>query len=339
MPGTNSKPVASDAVPQAPSTTDLSRRERRRQRRRAEREQGSGVWYPRWYWPSFATPGTIWLAVLFILPFYVVLSIAFGTVGPVFREPLPVYQPWWWSFSQFGGVLRTIVGPDAFRQNAYVRTFEYVAIASLLCLVLGYTIAYFVARYGGRRKSLFLVLLIAPFWISYLMRMYAWNSLLQEDGFVNDFLRIVHIAPQPINWIGGKPITVVLGLVYGYIPYMILPLYAALDRIQQSMLEAGRDLGASPAQTFARVTLPMSKPAILAGIVIVTLPMFGDYYTNDLLSNSPKTSMIGNLIDASLGSPGQGPLAASLVLTLVIILMVPMLYYLRATKRAAEEAA
>jgi spermidine/putrescine transport system permease protein len=277
--------------------------------------------------------------VLFILPFYVVLSIAFGTVDPVFRNPLPVYQPWWWSFSQFGDVVRTIVGPDAFRQNAYIRTFEYVAAASVVCLFLGYAVSYFVARYGGRRKSLFLVLLIAPFWISYLMRMYAWNSLLQDDGFVNDFLRLTHIAPQPINWIGGKPITVILGLVYGYIPYMILPLYAALDRIQQSMLEAGRDLGASPAQTFLRVTLPMSKPAILAGVVIVTLPMFGDYYTNDLLSNSPKTSMIGNLIDASLGNPGQGPLAASLVLTLVIILMVPMLYYLRATKRAAAEAA
>jgi spermidine/putrescine transport system permease protein len=124
---------------------------------------------------------------------------------------------------------------------------------------------------------------------------------------------------------------VVLGLVYGYVPYMILPLYGFLDRIQQSLLEAGRDLGASPARTFMRVTLPLSRQAILAGVVIVTLPMFGDYYTNNLLSNSPKTQMVGNLLDNAVNNTGQGPLAAVLVLIIMIILLVPMAYYLRST--------
>jgi ABC-type spermidine/putrescine transport system permease subunit I len=183
---------------------------------------------------------------------------------------------------------------------------------------------------------LFLVLLIAPLWISYLMRMFAWQSLLQGDGYVNDLLVFLHLTGQPINWLEGKGITVILGLVYGYIPYMILPLYASLDRIDASMLEAGRDLGGSPLSTFVRVTLPLSKQAILAGMVIVLLPMFGDYYTNDLLSGNPKTTMIGNLIDNSINSPGEGTQAASLVLVVLVILIIPMLYYLRSTKRAAE---
>jgi spermidine/putrescine transport system permease protein len=130
------------------------------------------------------------------------------------------------------------------------------------------------------------------------------------------------------------PFTVVMGLVYGYIPYMILPLYGFLDRIDQSMLEAGRDLGASPAKTFLRITLPLSKQAILASLVIVSLPMFGDYYTNNLLSGSPKTTMFGNLLDNSMQSTGQGPEAAVLVLFLTFALFIPMLYYLRETNKA-----
>ena len=131
----------------------------------------------------------------------------------------------------------------------------------------------------------------------------------------------------------------ILGLVYGYIPYMVLPLFAGLDRIDGSLLEAARDLGASPLRTFRRVTLPMSKQAILAGMVIVTLPMFGDYFTNNLLSGAPNTSMIGNIIDDSIGTPGQGANAAVLVLIVMVILIVPMLYYVYSTSRASRERA
>jgi ABC-type spermidine/putrescine transport system permease subunit I len=298
-------------------------------------ERAGGVWYPRWFWPSFAAPATLWLIILFALPFYVILAVAFGTVDPIFQNPLPIYQPWWWSFTAFNAMMGKIFGADAYFQAAYVRTFIYVFAASALCLVIGYSVAYFVARYGGRRRAMFLILLIAPFWINYLMRMFAWQSLLEPDGYVNDFLRILPFL-RPRNWLAGEGITVVLGLVYGYIPYMILPLYGQLDRIGQEMLEAGRDLGASPAQTFVRVTLPLSRQAILAGLVIVSLPMFGDYYTNDLLSNSPRTSMIGNLIDNSVLSPGRTAQGASMVLTVMVILIFPMLYYLRSTKRATE---
>jgi ABC-type spermidine/putrescine transport system permease subunit I len=243
-----------------------------------------------------------------------------------------VYQPWWWSFHTFSTTLQKFT-PGGIYVDPLIRTLGYVVAASLICLVIGYAVAYYTARFAGKRRGLILVLLIAPFWISYLMRVYAWQSLLQPDGFINDFLGIFRLAPA--DWLAGKPVTVVLGLVYGYIPFMILPLFGSLDRINQNLLEAGRDLGAGPFQTFRRVTLPLSKPAILAGLVIVSLPMFGDYYTNNLLGTTT-TSMYGNLLDAAVGQAGQGPELGSLTLILVVLVMIPMLYYLRATKRAAE---
>jgi len=296
-----------------------------------------GVHYPRWFWPTFAIPGLIWLLVFFVLPLYTVVSVAFGTVDPIFRGPIPVYQPWWWSTESFEQVIGRFVGDAAFWQPVLIRTFVYVAIASAICLVLGYTVAYYVARYGGRRKALLLVLLISPFWISYLMRIFAWQSLLADDGWVNLILEKLHLISDPVSWRSGMPITVILSLVYGYIPYMILVLFGQLDRINQSLLEAGRDLGASPARTFARVTLPLSKQAILAGVIIVSLPMFGDYYTNDLMGG-PGTRMYGNLIDRAIGQAGQGPRAGALVILLMLFLLIPMAYYLRSTKRAAETA-
>lgn len=290
----------------------------------------SGVWYPRWYWPSFTLPSVLWLAVFFVLPAYVVLSVAFGTVDELFRTPLPVFQPWWWSFDTFTDTVRQFSGDGAYL-DPLIRTLTYVLSASAICLVIGYAVAYYTARHAGRWRGLILVLLVAPFWISYLMRIYAWQSLLQPDGYINDAIGVFGV--DPVAWV-GRPVTVVLGLVYGYIPFMILPLYGYLDRISESLLEAGRDLGASPFQTFRRVTLPMSRPGILAGLVIVSLPMFGDYYTNDLLG-SERTSMFGNLIDNSL-TLNRAPEAGSLVLLLIAIVMIPMLYYLRSTKRASE---
>ena len=306
---------------------------RRRGRKARVSATGRGAWYPSWYWPSFTLPGLIWLTVFFVLPFIVVVAVTFGTVDELFRTPIPVYQPWWWSLDTFTDTLGRFYAGDRIYLDPLIRTLLYVGIASLICLVLGYAVAYYTARHAGKWRGLVLILLISPLWISYLMRIYAWQSLLQPDGYINDILGVFGAAP--VNWLAGNPATVILGLVYGYIPFMILPLFGFLDRIPQSVLEAGRDLGASPGRTFRRVTLPLSKPGILAGLVIVSLPMFGDYYTNDLLGTD-KTSMYGNLIDFSVNTQGQTPEAGALVLFLIAIVMVPMLYYLRATRRAAE---
>jgi spermidine/putrescine transport system permease protein len=295
---------------------------------------GSGVWYPRWFWLSFASPTMLWIAI-FLIPFYVVISVAFGTTD--FFRTLPVYQPWYWSFAGFGDVIGRFLGANAFYRPALIRTLIYVPTVSLICLLIGYGVAYFVARHAGRQRRILIVLLLAPFWINYLMRIYSWQGLLQRKGWINEALIALHLTHTGVNWLEGRSFTVILGLVYGYLPYMIIPLFAQLDRIDTALLEAGRDLGASPTETFRRVTLPLSRQAILAGLVIVSLPMFGDYYTNTLLG-SAKTAMYGNLIDNAVQSPGEGPQAASLVLLLTLFLLIPMLYFLRQSSRSREES-
>jgi ABC-type spermidine/putrescine transport system permease subunit I len=285
---------------------------------------------------ALAVPGIIWLAVLFIVPFYAVLAIAMGKLDQLFEAPVAVWNPLQWSSENVIDVWHDLFGSAAFAGPIVVRTIVYVAIASVLSLAIGYPAAYFVARFAGRRKGLFLVLLIAPFWISYMMRMLAWVDLLQTGGYVNKALGWFGVSP--VNWLGGKPATVVLGLVYGYIPYLILVLYAGLDRIEPSLIEAGRDLGLGRIRTFVRVTLPMSRQPILTGLLITVLPMLGDYFTNQLLSGAASTSMIGNLIEGQLGTPGIEGQGAVLSLMLLLVLVVPMVYYVIATNRSSQVA-
>ena len=221
--------------------------------------------------------------------------------------------------------------------TVFVRTFAYVALSLAGCLLIGYPVAYYLARHAKRSKAILLVLLIIPFWVSYLMRMLAWIGLLLPDGLVNRVLVDVGILSQPYGWLDGQASSVVFALVYGYVPYLILPLYATLDRIDRSVLEAGRDLGGSPISTFLHVTLPLSKNGILAASVLIALPMFGDYYTNDLISNSPKTSMIGNQINLFFQQGTQNAVGASLVIVLSVLLALLMSYYLWVTVRASAE--
>jgi len=290
------------------------------------------------FWILLAAPGILWLAILFIVPFYAVLAIGEGKLNKLFESPVAVYNPLHWSSANLSNVWRDIFGAGSFAGPIVVRTIAYVAIASALCLVIGYPAAYFVSRFAGRRKALFLVLLIAPFWISYMMRMLAWIDLLQTGGYVNKVLTSLHIISTPINWLGGHSFTVILGLVYGYIPYLILVLYAGLDRIDPSLLEAGRDLGLGRLKTFVRVTLPLSRQPILTGMLITVLPMVGDYFTNQLLSGAPNTSMIGNLIEGQLSTPGLEGQGAILSLLLLLVLLGPMIYYVVATNRSSREA-
>jgi ABC-type spermidine/putrescine transport system permease subunit I len=293
------------------------------------------------FWMALAAPGMLWLVLLFIIPFYAALAIGLGQLDRLFETPIAVWNPFGWSLANVINVGKDIAGSTSFAGPIIVRTIVYVAVASLLCLIIGYPAAYFVARFAGRRKGMFLLLLIAPFWISYMMRMLAWIDLLQSNGYVNKTLAFLGLTStaHPINWLGGKSIAVILGLVYGYIPYLILVLYAGLDRIDPALIEAGRDLGLSRARTFLRVTLPLSRQPILTALLITVLPMLGDYYTNQLLSGAASTSMIGNLIQGQLGTPGLEGQGAVLSLLLLLVLLVPMIYYVVATNRSSREAA
>jgi spermidine/putrescine transport system permease protein len=293
----------------------------------------------RLFWAALAAPGIIWLTLLFIVPFYAILAIAGGGLD-IFGNPIPVWNPLNWSNINLSATWRDVAGASAFVGPIILRTLLYVALASLIALLIAYPAAYFVARFAGKRKALFLILLIAPFWISYMMRMLAWIDLLQTDGYVNKALSFLHLISQPVNWLGGLGVTVVLGLVYGYIPYLILVLYAGLDRIDPALIEAGRDLGLGRVRTFVRVTLPLSRQAILTGMLITVLPMLGDYFTNQLLSGTTGTTMFGNVIDDQLTSSGgvlegQGAVFSLLFL---LVLVAPMIYYVVATNRSSRAA-
>jgi ABC-type spermidine/putrescine transport system permease subunit I len=289
-------------------------------------------------WPSLASPGLLWLLLFFLTPFFAILSVAMGRLDPIFHFADPVWNPIAWNPDIFGVVFGDLFGGQV--GEIFLRTIVFVLIASALCLLIGYPVAYYVSRRAGRWKVLLLVLILAPFWINYIMRMFAWQSLLETDGYVNAMLLFLGILNEPRNWLAGHPETVILGLVYGYIPYFILPLFAALDRIDKNLLEAARDLGASPFWTFVKVTLPLSKQGVLAGLVIIMLPMFGDYYTPQFMgfSRAP-IRLIGNEIADRLQQGISEPEGAALTMVLMAFVALLMLYYLISVFRAQREAA
>ena len=299
----------------------------------------------RWTWRVLALPGVAWLTVFFLVAFYAVVAVSFGNQNTL-SEPVPFWNPLDWNVGYMLATLQNVWQGGPFL-TVFVRTFVFVTLALSLSLLIGYPVAYFTARHAGRYRGLVLLLLILPFWINYLMRMLAWVNLLSPDGLATRALSSLgierlfisaHLLTTRGGWLEGQPFTVVMALTYGYLPFLILPLYAALDRIDQRQIEAARDLGASPASAFLRVTLPLSRPGILAGMVLVALPMFGDYYTQDLVSSSTKTSMIGNQIDQLTRQGSSKVVGSCLTLLLATVLLGLMFYYLRSTRRADDRA-
>jgi ABC-type spermidine/putrescine transport system permease subunit I len=284
-------------------------------------------------WALLALPGTAWILVMFVVPVYAIAAVAFGGFDDMVRRPTPEWNPWQWRFGPARDVWQQVTaGP---LRPVALRTGGFVAAATALCLAVGYPVAYYVARHAGRRRVLLLTLLIVPFFTSYVLRMLAWVNLLNpEQGWAASALHAVHAADLFAAlglWDGGEvwlgqPVTVVFGLVYGYVPFFVLPLYAGLERIDEHLIEVARDLGATPRQVFWRVTFPLSLPAATAGLVITALPMFGDYYTNSILSGAANTEMIGNQIELMTRST-QPQRGAALVLMLAAVLLVPIAYH------------
>ena len=313
-------------------------------RRRRVRPEGNSLsyLYPRGFWRLAALPGSLWIVLLFVVPFYTLVSMAGGAIGPT-GSAVPQWNPGYWDRASFRYVVEQLFSSGGVYQAVFIRTLAYVFSAVLLCVLIGYPVAYHVSRLRGRRRGITLALLVLPFWISYLMRMLAWVGLLNDDGLVNRLLQAVGLLHAPYPFLEGKAITVIFGLAYGYVPFFILPLFAALDRLQSSMLEAAWDLGASSFGTFRRVTLPLSKQGVLTGVAIIMLPMFGDFYTAYLLSNArPETAMIGNAIaDLLLGSSFAYAQArgAALVTVLAVFVSFLTLYYIVSTARSTREAA
>jgi spermidine/putrescine transport system permease protein len=262
----------------------------------------------------FLAPTWAVMLTLFVAPLAIILAYSLltrGTWGGISRP---------WSIESY----RRLVDPIYL--GILWRSFWIAGAATVLCLVLGFPLALFISR-SGKRKNLYLSLVILPFWTSFLVRTYAWMFLLRDTGLINTALQelgLIH-DPLPLLYNDGA---VILGLVYGYLPFMVLPLYATLERLDRNLLEAAADLGAKPWVALTRVVIPLSAPGIRAGAILVFIPCLGAYLTPDLLGGG-KTVMIGNLIQNQFTTARDWPFGSAVSLTLMAIVLVLLLVFVR----------
>ena len=266
---------------------------------------------------AFLVAPGLWLVLLFVVPLVLLLAISFGSTDDLGEA---VYG---WYPENYSRVFDPAFVP------VLLRSVGFALATVVLCLLIGYPVAYYIAVFGGRWKNLLLALVVLPFFVNYLVRTYAWIAMLGDDGLVNGL-------------IGGDlrflntPYAVIGGLVYGFLAFMILPVYAALDRMDPALIEAGKDLYGRPWQTFRNVTLPHTMQGVLAGSVLVFLPAVGDFVSASLLGG-PDEVMIGNLIQQQFQASDNWPFGAALTVVMMAFLLVWMLLYLRAAAREARE--
>lgn len=268
-------------------------------------------------------PTMFWLTLFLILPLLVILVYSFGSRGAYGDVVLG------FSLDNYAKAFSPLWLP------VILRSFAFAAIATLFTLLLGYPLAYFIAMYGGDKKNIFIILVMLPFWTSYLIRTYSWIVILRSEGVVNTALTSIGIIDAPLDLL-NTPFSVILGLTYGFLPFMTLPLYASLEKLDKSLIEAAQDLGANRVWTLLKVTLPLSLPGIIAGTLLTFIPAVGDFVTPDLLGG-PDTLMIGNVIQSQFLSARDWAYGSALSFSLMAILLVSIYLYVR--KVGAEDLA
>jgi spermidine/putrescine transport system permease protein len=272
---------------------------------------------------SLLAPSLIWLIIFFVGPLLVVLAYSFGKRGPYGEIDLTF------------GLWNYIQSFNPLYLGIYLRSIWIGALTTLFCLVVGYPVAYYIALKASKKwKSLLLVLVVVPFWTSFLIRTYAWILILRTEGLLNSFLLNIHIIDAPLKMLYTEW-AVLIGLVYGELPFMILPLYASIEKLDTRLLEASMDLGANRLSTFLRVTVPLTKVGIITGIILVFIPSFGAFVTPDLLGGA-KSIMIGNLIQNQFVQRNQ-PFGSALSFLLTAIVLLLLWLGLRAGMKADRE--
>jgi spermidine/putrescine transport system permease protein len=273
----------------------------------------------RWLTPYLLlAPGLAFLALFFLVPLGFLGHQSLET-----QDPIDFTNSFNWAWHNYSDALTTY-------HTQLVRSFEYAAIATAIALLLSYPLAYWIAFRGGRWKNLFLLMIIAPFFVTYLIRTLAWETILADQGPVVHFLRYVHL----INVIGDNdrllatPTAVVAGITYNFLPFMALPLYVALEQIDPRLVEAGQDLYASKVRTFLHVTLPLSMPGVIAGTLLTFIPAAGDFINAQLLG-TPRQYMIGNVIQSKFLELTDYPSAAALSLLLMAVILALVAVYVR----------
>ena len=260
-------------------------------------------------------PGGLWLGIFFVVPILVMLSLSLqsGNAEEGFRFT--------WAWSNYADAWE-------FYHTQFVRSIIYGLIVTVLCLVLAYPMAYWIAFYGGTRKSTYLFLILLPFFVSFVIRTASWKFILNDEGFVFGPLKDAGLLPGDFHILATST-AVIGGLTYNYLPFMVLPLYVALERIDPSLVEAAYDLFASRAQAFRRVVFPLSLPGVFAGVLITFVPVASDFVNSGILGGT-QTTMIGNVIQTEYLTNNQYPLASAMSFMLMAALLIGIFVYARA---------
>ena len=283
----------------------------------------------------------LWMALFFLVPFGFVLKISLSQTAIAQPPYTPVFD-----VTEGLAAIKAALAAlslDNFRllvtDNLYVlsylRSVFVAAVSTSILLLIGYPIAYGMARLPQRWQSVAMMLVIVPFWTSFLIRIYAWINILQHDGLLNKFLIALHLVSAPVVWLSTDS-AMYLGIVYSYLPFMILPLYATLAKMEPAWLEAAGDLGASPRRTFWLVTFPLSLPGVGAGALLCFIPIVGEFVIPDLLAGS-NSLMIGQTLWLEFFTNKDWPVASAAAIVLLVVLLVPLLLYERLQKRQLEQ--
>ena len=291
-------------------------------------------------WRGAAVMPFLWLIAFFLLPFLIVFKISLSETAIAQPPYLPV-----WDFSAgWHGLVRFFAAlsldnyrgllSDRLYVSAYLKSLEVAAASTCILLALGYPFAYAMARVPRRLQPALLMLVILPFWTSFLIRVYAWINILQRDGLLNDVLIALQVIDEPLGWLSTNT-AVYIGLVYSYFPFMVLPLYAALEKIDPSLYEAAADLGAPRWKAFWTVTVPLSQPGIIAGSLLCFIPIVGEFVIPDLLGGS-NTLMIGQTLWTEFFANRDWPVSSAVAVTLLCLLILPILIYQHRRAREVE---
>jgi putrescine transport system permease protein len=279
----------------------------------------------------------LWMVLFFLVPFGFVLKISLSQTAIAQPPYLPVFDftEGWAAikaaFAQLSLDNFTLLISDNLYISSYLRSLVVAVTSTLILLLIGYPIAYGMARLPQRWQAIAMMLVIVPFWTSFLIRIYAWINILQHDGLLNKILLALHLVSAPVVWLSTDT-AMYIGIVYSYLPFMILPLYATLARMDPSLLEAASDLGASPLRAFWLVTFPLSLPGVGAGALLCFIPIVGEFVIPDLLAGS-SSMMIGQTLWLEFFTNKDWPVAAAAAVALLVLLVPPLLLYDRLQRR------
>lgn len=283
----------------------------------------------------------LWLLVFFLIPFFIVFKISLSEVAMAIPAYVPTFDlteglgVFWQKLQELSFSNYVWLTEDALYYQAYISSVKIAFLSTAITLLIGFPIAYGIARAPGSLRTTLLMLIILPFWTSFLIRVYAWIAILKPEGLLNQFLMALNIIDNPLT-ILNTDWAIYIGIVYSYLPFMVLPIYATLEKMDYSLIEAAQDLGCPPVKAFWKVTFPLSMSGIIAGCFLVFIPAMGEFVIPDLLGGS-QTLMIGKTIWSEFFSNRDWPVASAVAVVLLLILVVPIAAFQQIQARQQEK--